>query len=57
MNLFHHLEERMNANLLKYFASIHRNVGEQDVDHANDGRTDYDLNLGSEQSSKTNYCR
>jgi hypothetical protein len=47
----------MKAIILKYFASIHQNVGEQDVDHKNDGRTDYDLNLGSEQFSKTNSCR
>jgi hypothetical protein len=36
----------MKANLLKDFTSLHQKVGEEEVDHTKDGRTNSDFNLG-----------
>jgi hypothetical protein len=35
----------MNADLLKDFTCLHRNVGEENVDHKVDGGTNSNLNL------------
>jgi hypothetical protein len=37
----------MKEDLLKKFVSIHQKVGEEEVDHTNDERTNSELNPGA----------